>query len=249
MTKRRVGRIISVMDKQNLLYEGKAKKVFSTTSPEFFVVEYKDDATAGNGAKKGNIAGKGAVNNRITNYLMGLLEKAGIPTHFVRELSPVETLVKIVKIIPLEVIVRNVAAGSLAKRLGLAEGTALKQTVLEFCFKDDALGDPMVNEYHIAAMGWASPDDLRIIADYSFAINTELRAHFKTIGIDLIDFKLEFGKTPAGNIILADEISPDTCRLWDRTTKDKLDKDRFRRDLGGVEEAYQEVYKRLLGTQ
>jgi phosphoribosylaminoimidazole-succinocarboxamide synthase len=239
---------MSAMDKQNLLYEGKAKKVFSTTSPEFFVVEYKDAATAGNGAKKGCITGKGAINNRVTNYLMGLLEKAGIPTHFVRELSPVETLVKIVKIIPLEVIVRNVAAGSLAKRLGLEEGMVLKKTVLEFCFKDDALGDPLVNEYHIAAMGWASEDDLRTIAEYALAINKTLSARFKEAGIDLIDFKLEFGKTPAGAIILADEISPDTCRLWDRKTKDKLDKDRFRRDLGGVEEAYQEVHKRLLGT-
>ncbi|MDR0540107.1 MAG: phosphoribosylaminoimidazolesuccinocarboxamide synthase [Spirochaetaceae bacterium] len=236
------------MEKRTQLYEGKAKKIFATDKPDYFIVEYKDDATAGNGAKRGSIAGKGEINNRVTNHLMRLLEKEGVPTHYVKELSPIETLVKVVKIIPLEVIVRNIAAGSLAKRLGLPEGAALKKTVLEYCYKDDALGDPMVNNYHIAAMGWAGEDELAVIAGYSFTINTILSNYLKDLGIVLIDFKLEFGKTPSGAIILADEISPDTCRFWDSKTGEKLDKDRFRRDMGGVEEAYHEVLKRLIGA-
>lgn len=235
------------MKKMNQLYEGKAKKVFATDDPALCIVDYKDDATAGNGAKKGTIEGKGPVNNRVTNHLMKLLESKGIPTHFVRELSERETLVKRVSIVPLEVIVRNVAAGSLAKRLGLPEGTVLKSTVLEYCYKDDALGDPMVNEYHIAAIGAATPKELETIADYALRINKILGDYLSDANIELIDFKLEFGRTPEGEIVLADEISPDTCRFWDSVTHAHLDKDLFRRDLGGAEEAYAEVLKRLLG--
>ena len=235
------------MEKQNQLYEGKAKKVFETENPNVLIVSYKDDATAFNGLKKGTILGKGAINNRVTNHLMRMLEKQGIPTHLVEELNDRETLVKRVKIVPLEVIVRNIAAGSLSKRLGLEEGTKLRSTVLEFCYKDDALGDPMVNEYHIYAMGLATPEEVKTISDYSLKINQILSDYLKDLNIELIDFKLEFGKTKDGTIVLADEISPDTCRFWDRTTKEKLDKDRFRRDLGGVEDAYKEVMKRLLG--
>mgnify|MGYP003623405975 CR=1 FL=1 len=235
------------MNKLEQLYEGKAKKVYKTDDPNLYIVDYKDDATAGNGAKKGTIEGKGPINNRVTNHLMKLLEKSGVPTHFVEELSPRETVVKRVEIVPLEVIVRNIAAGSLAKRLGLAEGTRLGKTVLEYCYKDDALGDPMVNNYHILAMGWASEADLATIADYSFTVNRVLTDYLKDAGIELIDFKLEYGRTPDGKIILADEISPDTCRFWDAKTGEKLDKDRFRRDMGGVEDAYQEVMRRLLG--
>ncbi len=235
------------MTKLEQVYEGKAKKVFRTDDPEVFLVDYKDDATAFNGLKKGSIAGKGAINNRVTNYLMKLLEKEGVPTHFVAELSPRETLVKKVTIVPLEVIVRNIAAGSLSKRLGLPEGTKLSKTVLEYCYKDDALGDPMVNEYHIAAMGWATEEELALIAAYALKVNDILSAYLKDLNIELIDFKLEFGKTCEGKIVLADEISPDTCRFWDSRTHEKLDKDRFRRDLGGVEDAYQEILKRLLG--
>ena len=235
------------MEKQNQLYEGKAKKVFETENPDVLIVSYKDDATAFNGLKKGTILGKGAINNRVTNHLMRMLEKQGIPTHLVEELNDRETLVKRVKIVPLEVIVRNIAAGSLSKRLGLEEGTKLRSTVLEFCYKDDALGDPMVNEYHIYAMGLATPEEVKTISDYSLKINQILSDYLKDLNIELIDFKLEFGKTKDGTIVLADEISPDTCRFWDRTTKEKLDKDRFRRDLGGVEDAYKDVMKRLLG--
>ena len=235
------------MTKLEQVYEGKAKKVFRTDDPEVFLVDYKDDATAFNGLKKGSIAGKGAINNRVTNHLMKLLEKEGVPTHFVAELSPRETLVKKVTIVPLEVIVRNIAAGSLSKRLGLPEGTKLGKTVLEYCYKDDALGDPMVNEYHIAAMGWATEEELALIAAYALKVNDILSAYLKDLNIELIDFKLEFGKTCEGKIVLADEISPDTCRFWDSRTHEKLDKDRFRRDLGGVEDAYQEILKRLLG--
>jgi phosphoribosylaminoimidazole-succinocarboxamide synthase len=212
-----------------------------------FIVDYKDDATAFNGLKKGSIAGKGVINNRVTNHLMKLLEKQGIPTHLIAEISPRETLVKKVAIVPLEVIVRNIAAGSLSKRLGLPEGTKLNKTVLEYCYKDDELGDPMVNEYHIAAMGWATGEEMALIAFYSLKINDILSAYLKDLNIELIDFKLEFGKTSDGKIVLADEISPDTCRFWDSRTHEKLDKDRFRRDLGGVEDAYQEILKRLLG--
>ena len=235
------------MEKLELLYEGKAKKVFKTDRPDVYLVSYKDDATAGNGAKRGTIRGKGVVNNLVTNHLMRFLESKGIPTHLVEEVSDTDTLVKKVQIIPLEVIVRNVAAGSLAKRLGMEEGTKLNTTVLEYCYKDDALGDPMVNEYHIAALGVATPEELRQIADFSMKINTELGEYLKTAGIELIDFKLEFGRDVDGNVILADEISPDTCRFWDVKTHAHLDKDLFRRDLGGEEEAYREVLHRLLG--
>lgn len=237
------------MEKKEQLYEGKAKKVFTTNDENFYIVDYKDDATAGNGAKKGTIQGKGPINNRVTNHLMKLLEKQGVPTHFVKELSPRETIVKKVSIIPLEVIVRNIAAGSLAIRLGLPEGTRLSKTVLEYCYKDDALGDPMVNHYHIMAMEWATEQELDTIAAYSFKVNNILTAYLKDAGIELIDFKLEFGRTPTGEIIVADEISPDTCRFWDTKTGEKLDKDRFRRDMGGVEDAYKEVMKRLLGEE
>ncbi len=235
------------MEKTTQLYEGKAKKVYATDDPNYCIVSYKDDATAFNGLKKGTILGKGAINNRVTNYLMKLLEKNGIPTHYVEELNDRETVVKKVKIVPLEVIVRNIAAGSLAKRLGLPEGTKLGSTVLEYCYKDDALGDPMVNEYHILAMKWATKEELDLIAEYSFKVNRVLSDYLKSANIELIDFKLEFGKTADGTIVLADEISPDTCRFWDSVTKEKLDKDRFRRDLGGVEDAYNEILKRLLG--
>lgn len=235
------------MEKREQLYEGKAKKVFKTDDENLYIVDYKDDATAGNGAKKGTIAGKGPINNRVTNHLMQLLEKNGVPTHFVRELSERETVVKKVEIVPLEVIVRNIAAGSLAKRLGLEEGTRMGRTVLEFCYKDDDLGDPMVNDYHILAMGWATQAELDTLAALSFKVNDVLTDYLKDAGIELIDFKLEFGRTPDGQIILADEISPDTCRFWDSKTGEKLDKDRFRRDMGGVKDAYREVMKRLLG--
>ena len=235
------------MKKLEQLYEGKAKKVFATDDPNVVLVDYKDDATAFNGLKKGTIQGKGVINNRVTNFLMQMLAKNGIPTHFIEEISDRETLVKKVHIVPLEVIVRNIAAGSLSKRLGLPEGTKLKKTVLEYCYKNDDLGDPMVNEYHIAAMGWVSDEDLKKIAEYSFKINQLLSAYLKDLNIELIDFKLEFGKTQDGQLVLADEISPDTCRFWDSTTHEKLDKDRFRRDLGGVEDAYQEIMKRLMG--
>lgn len=237
------------MEKREQLYEGKAKRVYKTDDDNFVIVDYKDDATAGNGAKKGTIAGKGPINNQVTNHLMQLLEKQGIPTHFVQELSPRETLVKHVQIVPLEVIVRNIAAGSLSKRLGLPEGTKLQKTVLEYCYKDDALGDPMVNNYHIAAMGWATAQEMETIAAYSLKINEILTHYLKDAGIELIDFKLEYGRTPDGSIVLADEISPDTCRFWDSKTGEKLDKDRFRRDMGGVEDAYQEILKRLLSGQ
>lgn len=233
------------MEKKELLYEGKAKKVYTTDNENLYIVDYKDDATAFNGLKKGQIAGKGVVNNKMSNYLMQLMEKQGIPTHFVEELSDRETAVKKVKIIPLEVIVRNIAAGSFSKRLGVEEGSALKTTVLEYCYKDDELGDPLINDYHAMALGVASREDLDKIAEMTFKVNEVLKAYFKTIGIELVDFKIEFGRTPDGEIILADEISPDTCRLWDEKTHEKLDKDRFRRDLGNVEEAYEEVFKRL----
>ncbi len=235
------------MNKTEQIYEGKAKKVFATDSPDYCIVDYKDDATAFNGEKKGTIAGKGVINNRVTNHLMKLLEKGGVPTHFVEELSERETLVKRVRIVPIEVIVRNIAAGSLSKRLGLPEGTKLASTVLEYCYKDDALGDPMINDYHVAALGLATPDELKKISMLSFMVNDILSDYLRDLHIELIDFKLEFGKTKNGQIVLADEISPDTCRFWDSRTGEKLDKDRFRRDLGGVEDAYKEILKRLSG--
>ena len=235
------------MEKREQMYEGKAKKVFATDDPQLCIVSYKDDATAFNGAKKGTILGKGAINNRVTNYLMQMLEKKGIPTHFVKQLSDTDTVVKRVKIIPLEVIVRNIAAGSLAKRLGLEEGTKLKKTVLEYCYKCDELDDPMVNEYHILAMEYCTKEELDQITDYALRINQILTDYLKEVNIELIDFKLEFGKTSDGTIVLADEISPDTCRFWDTVTHEKLDKDRFRRDMGGVEDAYREIRRRLLG--
>ena len=235
------------MEKRNQLYEGKAKKVFATDDPTLVIVSYKDDATAFNGLKKGTISGKGAINNRVTNYLMQMLEKNGIPTHFVKELSDRETVVKRVKIVPLEVIVRNIAAGSFSKRFGVKEGTTLLSPTLEFCLKDDALGDPMVNEFHILACGWATREELDKITEYTFKINNILKDFFAKINIELVDFKLEFGKTSSGEIVLADEISPDTCRFWDAKTHEKLDKDRFRRDLGNVEEAYDEILNRIFG--
>ncbi|MBO4926329.1 MAG: phosphoribosylaminoimidazolesuccinocarboxamide synthase [Clostridia bacterium] len=237
------------MEKTAQMYEGKAKKVFATENPDYCIVSYKDDATAFNGLKKGTILGKGAINNRVTNHLMRLLEANGVPTHLVEELSDRETLVRRVQIVPLEVIVRNIAAGSLSKRLGIPEGVKMKSTVLEYCYKDDALGDPMVNEYHILAMGWATKEEMDQIAAYSFKINDVLTEYLKEAGIELIDFKLEFGRTKDGQIVLADEISPDTCRFWDIKTHEKLDKDRFRRDLGHVEDAYQEILRRLLGEK
>lgn len=235
------------MQKRELLYEGKAKRVYATDDDACLIVDYKDDATAGNGAKRGTIEGKGPINNRVTNHLMRLLEKDGVPTHYLRELSGRETLVRRVAIVPLEVIVRNIAAGSLAKRLGLEEGTRLGKTVLELCYKDDALGDPMVNDYHVLAMGWATEGELARIAQLSLRVNELLSSYLGGAGIELIDFKLEFGRLPNGDIVLADEISPDTCRFWDAATGEKLDKDRFRRDMGGVEDAYREVMRRLLG--
>lgn len=236
------------MEKRQQLYEGKAKKVFLTDDEDVVIVSYKDDATAFNGLKKGQIAGKGIVNNRCSNHMFEILEKHGIKTHLIKELNDTETAVKRVKIVPLEVIVRNIAAGSLAKRLGLEEGTPLKSTVLEFCYKDDALGDPLVNDYHIYALDLATKEELDTIKEYAFKINDVMRAYLKELNIDLVDFKIEFGRFK-GEILLADEISPDTCRFWDTVTHEKLDKDRFRRDLGGVEDAYQEILKRMMGEK
>jgi len=234
------------MKKLDMIYEGKAKKVYCTDNPELVIIDYKDDATAFNGLKKGKILGKGAINNKISNHLFKMLEQEGIPTHFVEEISGCETVVKKVEIIPIEVIVRNIAAGSLSKRLGLVEGTILASTILEYSYKNDELGDPMINEYHIAAMNLASKEELCLVASLSMRINTILSNYFKGLNIKLIDFKLEFGRFHS-RIILADEISPDTCRFWDTETNKKLDKDRFRRDLGDVEEAYQEILNRLMG--
>ncbi|MBQ1375489.1 MAG: phosphoribosylaminoimidazolesuccinocarboxamide synthase [Clostridia bacterium] len=238
------------MTKGKMLYEGKAKRVYDCAeNADYAIVSYKDDATAFNGLKKGTIHDKGIVNNRVTNHLMKMLEENGIPTHYIEEINDRETVVRKVKIVPLEVIVRNIASGSLSKRLGLPEGTKLGSTVLEYCYKDDALGDPMVNEYHIAAINLATKDEVKTIAEYAFKINDILSAYLKKSNIELIDFKLEFGKTPDGKIVLADEISPDTCRFWDSTTHEKLDKDRFRQDLGNVEGAYQEILRRLMGDK
>ncbi len=227
------------------LYEGKAKKVYATSDPELVIVDYKDDATAFNGVKKGTIVGKGVINNKMTNYMFSMLEKEGVPTHLVEELSDRETLVKKVSIVPLEVIIRNVAAGSFSKRMGVEEGKALLCPILEYSYKNDDLGDPFINDYYALALGLCTKEELDTIAKYAFKVNEFMVKFFKGIGVDLIDFKIEFGKTSDGKIILADEISPDTCRFWDSKTHEKLDKDRFRRDMGGVEEAYQEMMKRI----
>lgn len=232
------------MKKLEQLYEGKAKKVFKTDVEDVLIVDYKDDATAFNGLKKGTIVGKGVINNKMSNYVMSLLEKEGVPTHLVEELSDRETAVKKVEIVPLEVIVRNVSAGSFAKKLGIEEGRKLLCPTLEFSYKDDALGDPMINSYYAIAIGAATKEEIDTISKYAFKVNEVMMKYFESIGIELIDFKIEFGRYH-GQIILADEISPDTCRLWDINTHEKLDKDRFRRDLGNVEDAYQEVFKRL----
>ena len=227
------------------LYEGKAKKVYATTDENLCIVSYKDDATAFNGLKKGTIAGKGVVNNRMTNLLMQLLEKAGVPTHFVEELSERDTLVKKVKIVPLEVIIRNVSAGSFAKRYGVEEGIVFDEPTIEFSYKNDDLGDPLINSYHALALKLATKKEIETIERYAFKVNEVLKAYFLHLGVKLIDFKLEFGRLADGTIVLADEISPDTCRFWDAKTNEKLDKDRFRRDMGGVEDAYAEIFKRV----
>lgn len=232
------------MEKRDLLYEGKAKKVYTTEDPDVLIVDYKDDATAFNGVKKGTIVGKGVVNNRMTNHIFRMLEKKGIPTHYVEELSDRETAVKKVEIVPLEVIVRNVAAGSFSKKLGIEEGFRLLSPTLEFSYKNDDLGDPMINDYYAVAIGAATREEINKITELVFKINEILVDYFKSIKVDLIDFKVEFGRYK-GQIILADEISPDTCRFWDSETHEKLDKDRFRRDLGHVEEAYEEIYRRI----
>ena len=232
------------MEKKELLYEGKAKKVYTTENPDVLIVDYKDDATAFNGVKKGTIVGKGVVNNRMTNHIFKMLEEKGIPTHFIEELSDRETAVKKVEIVPLEVIVRNVAAGSFSKKLGIEEGFRLLSPTLEFSYKNDELGDPMINDYYAVAIGAATREEIDKITELVFKINEILVDYFKSIKVYLIDFKVEFGRYK-GQIILADEISPDTCRFWDSETHEKLDKDRFRRDLGHVEEAYEEIYRRI----
>lgn len=233
------------MEKREQLYEGKAKKVFATDDPDLYIVSYKDDATAFNGLKKGTIAGKGSINNRMTNFLMQQLEKEGVPTHFVEELSDRETVVKKVKIVPLEVIVRNISAGSFAKRYGVEEGIVFDEPTIEFSYKNDELGDPLMNAYHAIALKLATREEIERIKELAFKVNAFLKAFMKARNVDLVDFKLEFGRLSDGTIVLADEISPDTCRFWDSTTHEKLDKDRFRRDLGNVEDAYQEMMKRL----
>ena len=234
------------MQKLEQIYEGKAKKVYKTDNPELYIVDYKDDATAFNGLKKGTIAGKGIINNQMSNRLMQMIEQKGVPTHFVRELSERETLVKKVSIVPLEVIVRNIAAGSFSKRYGVDEGMVFEEPVIEFSYKNDALGDPLLNTDHALALKVATRAEIDTIKSYALKVNSILKAFWAECGVTLVDFKLEFGKTADGSIILADEISPDTCRLWDSATGEKLDKDRFRRDLGGVEEAYAEIMKRLV---
>ena len=242
-------RIIAVtlsMEKREQLYEGKAKKVFLTDDPECYIVSYKDDATAFNGLKKGTIVGKGVINNKMSNLLMQKLEKeANIPTHFVEELSDRETVVKKVSIVPLEVIIRNIAAGSFSKNYGVEEGVVFEQPTIEFSYKNDDLGDPLINAYHALALKLATEEEIETIKKYAFAVNDYMKAYWKERGVILVDFKLEFGRLSDGTIVLADEISPDTCRFWDAETKEKLDKDRFRRDLGGVEDAYAEIMGRL----
>ena len=235
------------MVKKEQLYEGKAKKVFATDDPQVVIVDYKDDATAFNGEKKGTITGKGVINNQMTNHLMRKLEESGIPTHYVEELSERETAVKKVSIVPLEVIIRNLSAGSFSKRYGVEEGIVFEQPTIEFSYKDDALGDPLINDYHAVALKLATWEEIELIKKYAFAVNDFLKKTLLECGITLVDFKLEFGKLSDGTIVLSDEISPDTCRFWDVKTGEKLDKDRFRRDLGNVEGAYQEMSRRLLG--
>ncbi|MCI6771680.1 MAG: phosphoribosylaminoimidazolesuccinocarboxamide synthase [Oscillospiraceae bacterium] len=235
------------MEKLNQLYEGKAKKVFATEDENLVIVSYKDDATAFNGLKKGQIEGKGAINNKMSNMLMQMLEKHGVATHFVEELSDRDTVVKKVSIVPLEVIIRNVSAGSFAKRYGVEEGIAFDEPTIEFSYKNDDLGDPLINAYHAIALKLATKEEIETIKAMAFKVNEVMKEYFKKIGVDLIDFKLEFGRLSDGTIVLADEISPDTCRFWDSETHEKLDKDRFRRDLGGVEDAYKEMMKRVLG--
>ena len=234
------------MEKREMLYEGKAKRVYATEDPELLIVSYKDDATAFNGLKKGTIAGKGVINNEMSNRLMQRLEKAGVPTHFVEELSERETLVKRVQIVPLEVIIRNIAAGSFSKRYGVEEGVVFSQPTIEFSYKNDELGDPLLNTSHALALGLATQEEIDTIRRLAFQTNDLLRAFWSSCGVTLVDFKLEFGRLSDGTVILADEISPDTCRLWDAATGEKLDKDRFRRDMGGVEDAYAEVMRRLM---
>ena len=233
------------MNKGEQLYEGKAKKVFATEDPELLIVSYKDDATAFNGLKKGTIQGTGVINNRMSNALMRMLETKGVPTHFVEELSERDTLVRKVQIVPLEVIVRNISAGSFAKHYGVEEGIVFDAPTIEFSYKNDELGDPLINEYHALALKLATREEIDTIKEYSFKVNEALKEFWKSCGVTLVDFKLEFGRLSDGKIVLADEISPDTCRLWDSKTGEKLDKDRFRRDLGGVEDAYQEIMGRL----
>lgn len=235
------------MDRKEQIYEGKAKKVYATEDDSLVIVSYKDDATAFNGQKKGSIAGKGAINNRVTNYLMQLLQKNGVPTHFVEELSERDTVVKKVTIIPLEVIIRNISAGSFAARYGVSEGIVFDAPTIEFSYKNDDLGDPLINDYHAIALKLATQDDIDTVKAMAFRVNEVLKDFFSAVGVTLVDFKLEFGRTMQGDIVLADEISPDTCRFWDSETGEKLDKDRFRRDLGGVEDAYSEMMKRIIG--
>ena len=234
------------MMKLEQLYEGKAKKVFATENSDMLIVSYKDDATAFNGLKKGTIAGKGVINNRMSNLLMQLIEKSGVPTHFIEELNDRETLVKKVSIVPLEVIIRNISAGSFAKRYGVPEGIVFEAPTIEFSYKNDDLGDPLINSYHALALKLATPEEIETIKEYAFKVDEILKSFWAECGVTLVDFKLEFGRLSDGTIVLADEISPDTCRLWDTATGEKLDKDRFRRDLGGVEDAYAEVMNRLL---
>lgn len=232
------------MEKKELLYEGKAKKVYTTADPDVLIVSYKDDATAFNGLKKGTIVGKGAINNRMTNHIFKKLEAKGVPTHLIEELSDRETAVKKVEIVPLEVIVRNFSAGSFAKKMGMEEGVKFLRPTLEFSYKNDELGDPFINKYYALALGLATEEEIDAITKYAFLVNEVMQEYFASLNIELIDFKIEFGRY-RGQIILADEVSPDTCRLWDKDTHEKLDKDRFRRDLGNVEDAYQEVFRRL----
>lgn len=235
------------MEMREMLYEGKAKKVYATEDPDLLIVSYKDDATAFNGKKKGTITGKGAINNRVTNFMMQRLEEAGVPTHFVEELNDRDTVVKRVEIVPLEVIIRNISAGSFAKRYGVDEGIPFEDPTIEFSYKNDDLDDPLINEYHIQALKLATKEEVATIKEMAFKVNEVMKAFFKERNVDLVDFKLEFGKTSDGTIVLADEISPDTCRFWDSETHEKLDKDRFRRDLGNVEDAYDEMLKRIIG--